>query len=1378
MPGIPHHLQQRLLQVLLACSPLDSHQELKAVFLDTRLHSWRDKLPETDNREGRATILADFLFNRYSSYNQNALVTFLRVMGERTPKGDACHQQLITLADDLEVSLDETLNQDPPYKGMAYFQEEDAHLFFGREQLTNEIVEQLLSKRPDETFPNFLAVIGASGSGKSSLIRAGIVPAIRRQKPDWHIHVITPTAHPLKELANSLTRDIESVTQAATLIDDMYEDSRSLDLYIGRKCDNDEKLLLVIDQFEELFTLCKDPLTRQIYVDNLMSAVATPGSVNLLISLRADFYSHCSQYDSLRGRLADFQVYIGPMDENEMRKAIEQPALLHGLILEPEMVNLILDDVGKESGALPLLSHALLETWRRREGQVMKTAGYLASGRVQGAIAQTAEQVYQNLRPEHQTIAHNIFLRLTELGEGTEDTSRKVALQELVINDFTRSDEHHVLGILTRERLVTTSDGFVEVAHEALIRGWPRLQGWLNDNREGLRQHWKLREAALDWDSHGRNYSYLYEGARLSVMEEWLPKAIQPLTELERAFVDASILRREQEIAKEKKIQQSQLDLERKRADEQTRRVQVIRKALIGIVFLLVIAVGTSTYGMLQRNAAVVEANARATEAAVAKSGMLAAHAAQNLSEGNMEMALLLSIEAYQKADTLPARRALLSAISFFPYPVRYIHKNSVDDCHTGLLPDRLGFSPTLISFAKDERAIVFTDLCNEIILWDVTSGQEIMVLDIDDNLISFALSPDGRLLAVGGSNNTITIWHYGPSAMLSHLDSFKHPCSKDNCDNNGVAQIVFNPNGDQMVSASSDGTIALWNIESDMTFGSPTTIVENIRKPRDRFPLAFSPDGNYLAWGTADDVVVWMDLRTNETFPKSPNPIHNQDVLSVAFSPDGEFLASGSSDGGTLILWKTKTGEMVSEPFYPEYQKFMEVTYLNLDGIRNAGFSDSILDIAFSPNGDIVATGSRDGRIVLWDTSNWTEIGQPLYIPEKGAVTSLDFSQDGKTLAAGYALGLVALWEIDYHDYLGNHEVEISSIAFNKDGSILASGDVSGTITLWNVDSHEPLYPPISVITDTIESIAFSGNGRYFSASTHLYNILEFSVEDGVFLGQYIYDDGTPGANTIAYSPDSELLASGHGLVFYSEEESPGWISAGTTKVLLWDVETRSLIADLPQKYLLPVGSVAFSPDGKLLASGSSDLTTTIWDIDSQEPVYEILSDGVESPWNGIPYRNNSIVFSPSGTYLAIDYAYSDTEIWDYQSGEYLASLPHSIGTNLNMAIADNGKFLIATNDTEMLFWDLGPKLLIGTLPLTGIIPTAFAYSPKNQYVAVGDEDGGIILWDTNMQTLIDLACHIVGRNMSREEVAIYLQSNEPHVTCPNAPQHPSFQR
>ena len=396
--------------------------------------------------------------------------------------------------------------------------------------------------------PRVLAVIGASGSGKSSIVRAGLLPALRPTFGEA-VFLITPTARPLEALALALTRGAEGVGETAVLLDDLARDPRCLHLAAVRLAQMHAlpHVLLVVDQFEELFSLCRDETARQAFLDNLLYAAEAPGGPTCLVmALRADFYAQCAPYEALRRALCRRQQYIGAMTADELRLAIDEPARGGGWTLEPGLVDLYLSEVGDAPGALPLLSHALLETWRRRRGRTMTLAGYQEAGGVSGAIAHTAETTYSHLTPEQQAIARSIFLRLTELGEAVDGdeaperfTRRRVARGELAGGAAGDQGAQHVLALLADARLVTTSAESVEVAHEALIREWARLGDWLADNLEGLRLHRRLTEAAQEWARLDEDAGLLYRGALLAQTHEWAAAHPTDLNPQESAFLEA-----------------------------------------------------------------------------------------------------------------------------------------------------------------------------------------------------------------------------------------------------------------------------------------------------------------------------------------------------------------------------------------------------------------------------------------------------------------------------------------------------------------------------------------------------------------------------------------------------------------------------------------------------------------------------------------------------------------------------------------------------------------------------------------------------------------------------------------------------------------------
>ncbi|MBV9323766.1 MAG: hypothetical protein JO352_08280, partial [Chloroflexi bacterium] len=443
----------------------------------------------------------------------------------------------------------------PPFQGLHYFDEADADRFFGRERLS----QQLLSRIRQE---HFLAVIGASGSGKSSVVRAGLVPALRRAS---RVCVLTPTARPLQALAVAVERP------PSLALRELTRDAHGLKRLL--RASGAADVVLVVDQFEELFTLCDEPFEREALVDNLLGATEDGSNVRVVIALRADFYAQCGDFPSLRRAIGSHQEYVGPLDAAELRRAIEAPAAHGGWELQQGLVELLLRDVGDEPGALPLLSHALLETWHRRKGRLLSLAGYTASGGVHGAIAQTAETVYrQRLSASQQSIARRVFLQLTELGEGTQDTRRRATLDELIRVPAEEADVRAVLRTLAEARLIALGDATAEVAHEALIREWSRLREWLNQDRADLRVHRQLSLAAREWRRLGEDSGSLYRGARLTQAVEWAAAHTEDLNPQENAFLQASRDEAESEAADREAQRRREVEAARQLAEAEQRR--------------------------------------------------------------------------------------------------------------------------------------------------------------------------------------------------------------------------------------------------------------------------------------------------------------------------------------------------------------------------------------------------------------------------------------------------------------------------------------------------------------------------------------------------------------------------------------------------------------------------------------------------------------------------------------------------------------------------------------------------------------------------------------------------------------------------------------
>jgi class 3 adenylate cyclase/WD40 repeat protein len=478
-----------------------------------------------------------------------------------------------------------------PYRGLLAFESHHRHLFFGREEVVADVLARIARGR-------LLAVVGASGSGKSSLLRAGVLAAVEGGElaSARRASLITPGADP------------------------------ALDLGL------DEWELLVVDQFEELYTQCRDADRRARFIDALL---ARSGPV--VIGVRADFYAEMSAHAGLAEAIAQNQVLLGPMRDADLRRAIAEPARLAGLRLEPGLIDLVLRDVAGESGALPLMSHALRETWERRNGRTLTVDAYHESGGVSSAVAQTADAVAAATPEPDRPLLRSVFLRLTEIGGDVEDARRRVQIDELIPEGTSGEAVRSLLERLADARLVTLDEGTAQVAHEVLIRRWPELRRWLEEDREGIRLHRRLSDAARLWHAGGREPGDLYRGTRLDAAVEWARASSGQLNQLERDFLDASV-------DESARAQRTQLRINRR-----------LRNALVVSAALLAVAVALAVFALASRHDAV---NAEAS----AKSQALAATALGQLTR-DPERALLLGRDALRIAPTPQAELAVSEAL-------------------------------------------------------------------------------------------------------------------------------------------------------------------------------------------------------------------------------------------------------------------------------------------------------------------------------------------------------------------------------------------------------------------------------------------------------------------------------------------------------------------------------------------------------------------------------------------------------------------------------------------------------------------------------------------------------------------------------------------
>ncbi len=1106
-----------------------------------------------------------------------------------------------------------------PYKGLNYFDESDADLFVGREALTAELTERVHSLASSQAphGARFLAIVGASGSGKSSLLRAGLVPALRwnKKSADWHILMMTPTANPLESLASSLTTDNDSVIATSTLMDDLSRDSRSLQLFTKRvlQTEGGTRLLFLVDQFEEVFASCRSEEGRISFIANLLTAASeAEGPVIVVITLRADFYAHCANYIQLREALAQSQEYIGVMNDNELRRAIEEPARRGRWQFEPGLVDLLLHDVGHEPGALPLLSHALLETWQRRRGRTMTMSGYASSGGVRGAIAETAEAVFTDkFTSEQRAIARKIFLRLTELGDETSaaDTRRRATFDELILKPEQAITTRTVLKALADARLIITNEDSAEVAHEALIREWPTLRGWLEENREGLRLHRQLTEAAQEWIATDRAPDMLYRGARLAQTREWASAYKDEMNPFEHEFLKASIeaserevTEREEQRARELESAQKLAESERQRAEEQEHTTRQLRRRAVYLA-------GAFAIATIMALVAVLLSIQAQTARLIATSREIAAASIGNL-EMDPERSILLALEALSKHHTIEAEDALHQAVQASriqlvlqaseqgaPISVavdptgKRIATASVDeivkiyDMATGEVLFTLnGHSATYTSDGK-RIATVIAD--GTVKMWDASTGEEIHVPNQMDAGFGVAFSPDGLHLATVVSGDLPKVWNAGTGKELvsfpGHTDF--------------VGTASFNPSGTRLLTASDDGTARVWN----------ATTGEQLLSLSDHqawvWTAVFSPDGKRIATVSGNEAYIWNADTGERLFTLIG---HKSDIYAVAFNPESTRLATGSADQKVKV-WDATTGKEI---------------------ISLSGHTGAIYDVDFSLDGERLVTGSEDGTVRIWDLIPSHEL-LTISIPNSSS-GQIAFNMDGTRLAMTGENKTVKIWDAQSGTELvtlPHSGSMVRDIAFDSRGTrVLTAGD-DGMVRIWDTTTGNEL-GAISGHTSFINRIATTQDGTHFATTGDDYKAKIWDISLEKLSDTPLLTLDHPGiVFAVAFNSDGSRLVTG--------------IQDGTVR--LWDATTGKDILIL-RGHADSVLAAAFHPNGKSVATASLDGTAKIWNITSGEDLLTL---------RGHTSEVTSIAYSPDGRRIATASRDGTAKLWDASTGE-----------------------------------------------------------------------------------------------------------------------------
>ncbi|MGF1568405.1 MAG: caspase family protein [Nodosilinea sp.] len=1226
-----------------------------------------------------------------------------------------------------------------PYLGLRPFSEDQAQYFYGRQDLVQELTDSLRRQA-------VMVVVGASGSGKSSVVQAGLMAQLRRGKQlpgsdQWWIRVLRPGAEPLRTLAQRLVdigTERERAYQQLQIEGLLHLGPEGFVQWLRSR--PEPMVVLVIDQFEELFTLAT-PHDRQIWLDLLLGALEFAADrFKLVITLRADFVTPCLEYPALADILKASSRYIPPyLSRDHYREVIIQPAEQVGLQVEPGLLELLLQDLTQAPGELPLLEFVLEKLWQHRQAGFLTVESYQSIGGIRGALEQHAQAVYDHLEPEAQACARWIFLSLTQLGEGTADTRRRIPRSELAIAKYPPALVEATLHRLTAANLVVINteadlalpqsrstdwgqaddpgerpspplgEPTLEVVHEILIRHWSTLQWWLTENRTRLQIQRQVEHLATVWHRHGRQPDDLLRGQRLAEAEALYIKHTDELSQTVQEFIEAALEVR----------QQVQRQLKR-----QLRRTQITAVVIAGLG-LGALALGGVAYR--QKTLAKVEAiNAlnASSEALLWSNQPLEAlttsqKAGQALQQIGPLSRWLIDGQSWSQTQWRTAG-TLQQAVTLPPELNRF-------NGHTQAV-NGVRFSPSgqVLASASDDGTVR---------LWQrdglplATLARPVADPPAAVPVTDVAFKPvrpgeaeaSGLSLAVAGADGTIWLWQVqGDSPRLvgtlkGHQD--------------WVTSVAYSPDGEHLASASRDGTIRLWNLKANthQSFNGHQGWVNQV---------AFSPDGQTLV-STGEDATA--KLWTLAGKPLKTLQGHRDRVTSASFSPDGQTVATTGADG-TVRLWATTTGNSLN--------------VLNVSENNSSSHRNQVNDVSFSPDGRRLATAQADGQIQVWQLQDLSRHTLPGH---RGEVLAVQFSPDGQQLASASADETIRLWNPAVAEQLSSTGIYSVAMAPAAGGGadqtpLFAVAGWDGNITLWRATAPDQstTVAKLEGHQTPIEALAFSPDGSLLASAGSDQQILIWRVSDGIQLASL--GGNTARITALTFSPNGALL-----------------ISAGDGPHLkLWSLDPTQ--TGLRATSIQPqidheegISSLSMSPDGQFLSTGSYDSTVKLWQIKPGSPPALVLLDTLTHHSAAVA----TVQFSPDGRQLASGSWDNTVQLWQIQgrSAQTTATAAQTLrghtGGVTSLAFTPDGKGLLSSGADGLLnLWGSAGGELIKALRGHQGPVRSVAISPDGQLWASGEDNGGVMLWDVSLESLLAQGC---------EHLRAYLSTN---ATVPAADQ------